>query len=63
MSNKEEATPLSKAARQVIEAEDSLCEQIRSVLKSAFGGNVTIGISVKPAGDHINFNVQGEWYL
>jgi hypothetical protein len=60
---KEEAEPLAKIAKQAIEAEDLLCEQIRSVINTAFGSKVTVGVDVKLRSNHVSFQVTGCWNL
>jgi hypothetical protein len=61
MDEKESVTPLSIAAQQAIEAENTLREQLRATINSAFGNKVVTRIRVKQTDIGINFEVAGYW--
>jgi hypothetical protein len=59
----EETALLAEAAKCAIEAEDTLCEKIRTSLNTAFGSKVVIGVRLKKGRDCINFDITGCWSL
>jgi RNase adaptor protein for sRNA GlmZ degradation len=63
MGEMKSITPLRIAAQQVIDAENTLCGQLREVINSAFGYKVVTNVKVNPTGIGLNFEVAGRWEL